>query len=70
MFNFKNEEELRHFIKGEALFTSEVAGLLNCTRQYVYKLVKTGKLNPIKTSKSERLFLKSDVLFFKNRKKE
>lgn len=69
MFTFKDEKELRKFINEEILFTSEVAELLNCTRQYIYKLVKEGKLEPVKTATKERLFFKSDILYFNERRK-
>lgn len=42
--------------------TKEACDLLSCSRQYIDKLVKTGKIKPIKEIDKTRLFLKSDVV--------
>lgn len=65
---FSNEKELREFIQHEVLFTSEAADLLNCTRQHIYNLVKQGKLDPVKATSNDRIFLKSDILYLKELK--
>ena len=38
------------------------AELLNCSRQYINELVKSGKLHPIKASEKNTLFLKREIL--------
>ena len=35
---------------------------MNCSRQYISELVKTGKLLSVKTSEKNKLFLKSEAL--------
>ena len=50
------------FASRRIINASEAADLLNCSRQYVNELVKTGKLHPIKVSEKNTLFLKSEVL--------
>lgn len=69
MINFENEKELKKFIQSELLFTSEAVEILNCSRQYISQIVKSGLLEPVKTSGKERIFLKSDVVAFDNRRK-
>jgi len=62
MYNFANREELENFLSAELINTAEASHLLNCSRQYIYKLVKEGKLKPFKSLEKERLFWKSDIL--------
>ncbi|WP_437834609.1 helix-turn-helix domain-containing protein (plasmid) [Niallia taxi] len=55
----------RSFIQEEALFTSEAAELLGCSRQAIHKLVKKGMLVPVKDSGKERLFLRREIMHYK-----
>lgn len=55
-------DDFRAFASERIINASEAAELLNCSRQYVNELVKTGKLHPIKASEKTTLFLKSEVL--------
>lgn len=61
-----SNEELRDFIKNEVLFASEVADLLHVTRQHVLNIVCQGKLVPVKKSRVGNLYLKKDVIEYKN----
>ena len=45
----------------EILNTTDVTQMLGCSRQYLFKLVKMAKLNPIKVMQKDKLFLKSDI---------
>ncbi len=54
-------EELRQFAVTQVIDASEAAEILNCSRQYVSELVKSGKLHPIKASEKSTLFLRSEV---------
>ena len=58
---FKNREQLEKFMNEEILNTTDVTQMLGCSRQYLFKLVKMGKLNPIKVMQKDKLFLKSDI---------
>ena len=62
MYHFKNEKELRDFIAKEVLVTSEVVEELGITRQGLGDLVARGKLEPIKETKSTKLFLRSEIM--------
>ena len=55
-------EELRIFVSEEIILGAEAAEMLNCSRQYINELVKTGKLHPVKTSGKTTLFWKKEVL--------
>lgn len=59
---FNSREELEQFIQAELINTADVMQILNCSRQNVFDLIKRGKLKPIRESKKERLFLRSDIL--------
>ena len=54
-------EDLRQFAVTQVIDAAEAAEILNCSRQYVSELVKTGKLHPIKASEKSTLFLRSEV---------
>ncbi len=54
-------EDLRQFAVAQVIDAAEAAEILNCSRQYVSELVKTGKLHPIKASEKSTLFLRSEV---------
>lgn len=66
----KNADELlRSFIYEEILTGSETALLLNVTRAQVSHLTKAGKLKYVKATPNGYIFLKSDVLKYKYRKR-
>ncbi len=53
--------DLLTFIQERVVDTTETAGLLNCSRQYIGQLSAKGKLRPFKSSSNNNLFLKSDI---------
>ncbi|AQX55917.1 helix-turn-helix transcriptional regulator [Priestia flexa] len=61
-FHITNREQLIEFLASEVVTTSDAIEMLGVSRQYVNKLVSTGKINPIRESPKEKLFLKSDIL--------
>lgn len=67
MYKFENKEELIKFVNDEIVNTSEALEILECSRQNLNKLVKSGTLVPIKEMVRDRLFFKKDIL---NRKKQ
>ncbi|MCT2347193.1 helix-turn-helix domain-containing protein [Bacillales bacterium AN1005] len=68
MIPISNEKELRSFIQDQLLFTSEAAELLECSRQAISLAVKNGTLEPVKDTGKERLFLRSDIIAYKERR--
>ena len=61
MFQFHTENELKEFIRNNVLTTTEATEMLDCSRQYINKLVSENKLIPIKKISNVTLFLKSDI---------
>ncbi len=61
-WKFNSRKELEQFMANEVVNTAVVMGMLNCSRQNVFDLIRRGKLKPIKETQKERLFLKSDIL--------
>lgn len=59
---FESDDDLKTFITNNLLTTMEVAEMLNCSRQYIDKLVKSDKLTPVKQTQRDKLFLKSDII--------
>lgn len=57
-----NKEAVKKALNEEVISTAEAVGLLNCTRQYIHKLVKAGKLEPIRVLDRDRLFWREDIL--------
>jgi hypothetical protein len=57
-----NREELEKLIQEEVINTKEVTEILNCSRQNLSDLNKSGTLIPIKKISNDTLYLKSDVL--------
>ena len=55
-------DDFKSFVEERVVNASEAAELLNCSRQYISELVKSGKLHPIKASEKNTLFLKSEIL--------
>ena len=55
-------QDFRSYAANRVVNAAEAAELLNCSRQYISELVRTGKLHPIKSSEKNTLFLKSEVL--------
>ncbi|MCG7314132.1 helix-turn-helix domain-containing protein [Priestia flexa] len=68
-FHITNREQLIEFLASEVVTTSDAIEMLGVSRQYVNKLVNTGKINPIRESPKEKLFLKSDILARKEKMK-
>ncbi|WP_433958778.1 helix-turn-helix transcriptional regulator [Cytobacillus horneckiae] len=66
--NFKSVEAFKSFIESELLTTREVADLLGCSRQNIKQLVDYKTLVPVKQTSRERLFLKADVIEYKNKR--
>ena len=62
MLQFESRAALDKYIQEELLCVSEVIEILGFSRQYMSVLVQQGKLQPVKETKRERLFWKSDVL--------
>lgn len=61
MISFENYEQIKEFIANEVLVTSEATKFLNISSQRLHQLIQSGKLVPIKTTKSGSLFLKKDL---------
>lgn len=55
-------DDFRTFASERIINAAEAADILNCSRQYINELVKTGKLHPIKATEKNTLFFKSEVL--------
>ena len=53
--------DFKEFAGGNLVSTSEAAGLMGCTRQYVDELVRRDKLHPVKTLAKDRLFLRQEI---------
>jgi len=60
-YQLNNRKEVEDFIFNEVLTTSEVSEILGVTRQRMYQLISSGKLNPIKKLRGDSLFLRLDV---------
>lgn len=56
------DKDLREVAKKNVLAIDEVCDLVNLSRQHIYNLVKSGKLEPLKQTKRGQLFWKPDVL--------
>lgn len=54
--------DFRSFVVNRVVNSSEAAELLGCSRQNIDNLAKRGKLQPIKASEKNTLYLKSEVL--------
>lgn len=61
-YTFKTEKDLKDYISSNLLNSNQVAEILNCSRQYVHKLVKQNKLYPLKEMEREKVFWKPDIL--------
>lgn len=55
-------DDFRSYVARRTINAAEAAQILNCTRQYINKLVKTGKLHPVKTTEKSTLFLKNEIM--------
>ena len=54
-------DEIRSMIERESVDTKTLCNELSCTRQYADKLVRDGKLSPMKEDGKTRLYFRSDV---------
>ncbi|MGY3717170.1 DNA-processing protein DprA [Sutcliffiella cohnii] len=61
MLNFNGTEELKKFLSNEILLTHEATEYLGISSQRLHQLVQSGKITPIKSTKSSSLFLKSEL---------
>ena len=57
-----SKEDFKDFVAERVINTSEAAEILGCSRQNIDDLIKRGKLNPVKITAKDKLFLKSDIL--------
>ncbi|WP_342488550.1 helix-turn-helix domain-containing protein [Cytobacillus sp. FSL W7-1323] len=67
-YNFKSVDEFKRFIESELLTTREVAEMLDCSRQNIKQLVDWKTIVPVKQTSRERLFLKSDIISYMEKK--
>ncbi|MGE6365212.1 DNA-binding protein [Bacillus paramycoides] len=65
-----SKKELIKFVNDEIVNTLEVLEILECSRQNLNKLVKSGALVPIKEMVRDRLFFKEDILRRKEQMKK
>lgn len=54
--------DFKSFVVHRIVNVAEAAEILNCSRQNIDYLTKTGKLHPIKSSGKNTLYLKSEIL--------
>ena len=54
--------DFQSFVVHRVVNVAEAAEILNCSRQNIDYLTKTGKLHPIKSSRKNTLYLKSEIL--------
>ena len=57
-----NASDFRSFVVHRVVNVAEAAEILNCSRQNIEYLTRTGKLHPIKSSGKNTLYLKSEIL--------
>ena len=56
-----NYNDLLTFVRKRVIDTTEAAGLLNCSRQYIGQLSSKGRIKPLKSGSNNSLFLKCDI---------
>ncbi|AWV42250.1 DNA-processing protein DprA [Bacillus sp. FSL W8-0445] len=61
MLHFDNRGEFEKFVSEEILLTHEATKYLGISSQRLHQLVQSGKLTPLKSTRSSSLFLKSDL---------
>ena len=54
--------DFQNFVVHRVVNVAEAADILGCSRQNIDYLTKTGKLHPIKSSRKNTLYLKSEIL--------
>lgn len=54
--------DFQSFVVHRIVNVSEAAEILGCTRQNIEYLTRTGKLHPVKSSRKNTLYLKSEIL--------
>lgn len=54
-------EEIERILANEVVDTAEAVAITGFTRQYFAKLVKTGKLKPLKQMEKGTLFYRPDI---------
>lgn len=71
MISISKEERNRHknwnrtYVQEQALFSSEASELLGCSSRDFQKLVQKGILKPLKENGNVKLFLRQEVMFYK-----
>lgn len=58
-------EDLSQYLLNNSIGTAEVCKLLNCTRQNVDFLTKTGKIHPVLQLGNNKLFSKADIMSYR-----
>ncbi|MEK3987698.1 helix-turn-helix domain-containing protein [Paenibacillus sp. FSL K6-3166] len=64
LFN-EDENDFEVFIRDSIVFTDEAAQILECTIQNVHKMIKDGKITPIKQTSNATLFLRKELMSLK-----
>ncbi|UZD72920.1 helix-turn-helix domain-containing protein [Bacillus siamensis] len=60
-FHLRGRQEVEDFIKNEVLSTTEVAEILDVNKQRMSKLIKDGRIEPVKKIGNTSLFLRQDA---------
>lgn len=60
-YHLKNRQQVEDFIQNEVLTSTEAQEILEINKQRMSKLIKDGRLQPIKRVGQITLFLKSDI---------
>lgn len=58
-------DHLSQYLLNNSIGTAEVCKLLNCTRQNVDFLTKTGKIHPVLQLGNNKLFSKADIMSYR-----
>ncbi|QEO61618.1 helix-turn-helix domain-containing protein [Bacillus altitudinis] len=64
-YHLKNRQQVEDFIQNEVLTSTEAQEILEVNKQRMSKLIKDGRLQPIKRVGKITLFLKLDIDQFK-----
>jgi len=65
----ENEKELKTYLRNNLMSAADAAEMLGCTRQNIHLLVREQKIIPVKLTKGDTLFLKSDLQHYMDTKK-
>ncbi|MDA7025066.1 helix-turn-helix domain-containing protein [Bacillus sp. CLL-7-23] len=64
-FHLKSRQDVEDFIENEVLGASEAQEILNVNKQRLSKLIKDGRIKPIKKIGQLNLLFRSDVIQLK-----